>query len=547
MNSWAETLGHRLGALINRLRPRRDPAATKAAPTPSAPRKESFLPVWQPPPAPKPDTRAAEQFLALLLSDRATAGMSVPGMNLSGTWLRALPERLQVQGDLILQQCPRLQRIGRGLQVHGRLVIGGSVCTKPSCSRWGSPRLHDPPLELPNPALDRQCYLRELPALTAQVLHISHSNALESLPSGLQVRILSLSACDALRSLPDGLQLEELHITGCRNLRTLPGELQVDRLVLINTAIEELPDTFGASEIKIVGCRRLRLLPATLRCNVLRLGHLSSLESLPGIESKWRASILSLPRLRRVDGVLKGEMASFSGHSALVSFRPAKLAVDSLYVTHCPMLTELPGEMKLSYLNLRSCPSLTRLPSPLRLGRLPRRTGPGSENCLDLSGCHRIEQWPQEFHFQSPVRLDGSGLEQKEPADTNFMVRHRGVALPAHTYYHPETIQPAEALREQNAELRRVLLELAGLEKVLAGEQAEVVDEDLDAGGLRQLLRLPAAAGKEEPFCYLRCQCPSTARVYLLRVPQGMISCRQAAAWVAGFKNPDDYQPVLET
>jgi hypothetical protein len=41
--------------------------------------------------------------------------------------------------------------------------------------------------------------------------------------------------------------------------------------------------------------------------------------------------------------------------------------------------------------------------------------------------------------------------------------------------------------------------------------------------------------------------CPSTGRRYALRVPPTMRSCRQAAAWTAGFDNPDLYRPLIET
>jgi hypothetical protein len=30
-------------------------------------------------------------------------------------------------------------------------------------------------------------------------------------------------------------------------------------------------------------------------------------------------------------------------------------------------------------------------------------------------------------------------------------------------------------------------------------------------------------------------------------VPPAMRTCHQAAAWIAGFDNPNDYRPILET
>jgi hypothetical protein len=44
----------------------------------------------------------------------------------------------------------------------------------------------------------------------------------------------------------------------------------------------------------------------------------------------------------------------------------------------------------------------------------------------------------------------------------------------------------------------------------------------------------------------LKVTCPSTGHIHILRVPPNMRSCRQAAAWIAGFNNPDDYNPLIE-
>jgi hypothetical protein len=45
----------------------------------------------------------------------------------------------------------------------------------------------------------------------------------------------------------------------------------------------------------------------------------------------------------------------------------------------------------------------------------------------------------------------------------------------------------------------------------------------------------------------MSCHCPSTGRQYIIRVPPTTPTCRHAAAWIAGFDNPDDYQPLIET
>jgi hypothetical protein len=111
--------------------------------------------------------------------------------------------------------------------------------------------------------------------------------------------------------------------------------------------------------------------------------------------------------------------------------------------------------------------------------------------------------------------------------------------------FRPETITGTEVLEEQNAERRRVLLERMGYEAFLQQVQAQEVHRDSDPGGERRLLRVPL--GSDEPLVCLAVFCPSTGRQYLLRVPPGMRTCHQAAAWIAGFDNPKAYRPIAES
>ncbi|MCA9068659.1 MAG: hypothetical protein KDA84_07040, partial [Planctomycetaceae bacterium] len=76
--------------------------------------------------------------------------------------------------------------------------------------------------------------------------------------------------------------------------------------------------------------------------------------------------------------------------------------------------------------------------------------------------------------------------------------------------------------------------------------QAEVLDQDRDAqGGDRKLLRVRMK--NDEDLVCVSVVCPSTDREYLIRVPPRTKSCRHAVAWTAGFNNPDDYDPEVET
>jgi hypothetical protein len=195
----------------------------------------------------------------------------------------------------------------------------------------------------------------------------------------------------------------------------------------------------------------------------------------------------------------------------------AKIRAAVLTLRGCTALTELPPYLgPLAGLNLRDCPGLKAVPDGLRI------TG-----WIDVaqSGLATIRKWP--------ASLQGVQL------------RWQGVAVEKRIVFQPETITREEILQEANAERRRVLLDRYGTSRFLQEVKAETLDQDRDSGGPRQLLRV--AMKDDEPLVALSCFCPSTGRQYFLRVPPDTTSCRQAAAWIAGYDNPDDYQPLLET
>jgi hypothetical protein len=98
-------------------------------------------------------------------------------------------------------------------------------------------------------------------------------------------------------------------------------------------------------------------------------------------------------------------------------------------------------------------------------------------------------------------------------------------------------------LTERNLALRSILLDR--IDSFVKESLAVVVDADQDRGGQRRLLRIPLERGQD--FLCLDVRCPSTGKQYFLRVPPYTSSCHEAAAWVAGFRNPADYQPAIET
>jgi hypothetical protein len=240
----------------------------------------------------------------------------------------------------------------------------------------------------------------------------------------------------------------------------------------------------------------------------------------------------------------------------LLTTLPAGLTVDTLVLRGCTGLVTLPehlhvfvldmptclriqhfpesGPEQLARLNVRGCTQLTTLPSWLR------RVGQ-----LDVSGCAKLEELPEGLRVVTWLDLAHTSLRSLPASVQGVQLRWRSVVADEQIAFHPETITAGQVLTERNAERRRVLLERLGYEQFVAEAQAEVLSQDQDAGGPRRLLRVPLQ--DDEPLVCLEVQCPSTSRRYLIRVPPTMHQCHQAAAWVAGFDNPDQYHPLKET
>jgi hypothetical protein len=102
-----------------------------------------------------------------------------------------------------------------------------------------------------------------------------------------------------------------------------------------------------------------------------------------------------------------------------------------------------------------------------------------------------------------------------------------------------------EVLGEENTELRRVMIEAMGYDRFLDMVDRTTIDADEDAGGPRELLEVEIEGG--ENLVCVSFSCPSTGRRYVVRVPPNVRSCHQAVAWIAGFDDPDDYRPLVET
>ncbi len=167
------------------------------------------------------------------------------------------------------------------------------------------------------------------------------------------------------------------------------------------------------------------------------------------------------------------------------------------------------------------------------------------EPALIVSDCINLTSLPDDLALGGPIDVAGSGLTNLPPTLAHrCRLLWRGMAVHPDVVFHPEKLSPRQILDERNTELRRLMLERVGFDAVLEEGHAKFIDKDTDPGGQRRLLDVTEGGRISR---YLYCRCPSTQREYLLRVPPQVPTCHAAAAWLAGFQNPDDYKPVQET
>lgn len=493
------------------------------------------------------------EFVKQLASGKARAGLTIKGsLSLAMLRIRSLPACLTVLGDLDLQQCQRLSSIGDELRVVGNLLIGGKLSNPPSYQKQLK---NDPevPEFLRKLSCDNQLPLKSLPE-NLEVegdLIIRGATALKSLPKSFLVGgSLFLSGCDELEELPESLFLTgDLILISCPKLRSLPKNLTAKRLILVGCAIEELPDTMDIEEaIHIESCPNLTYLPTSLIC--FAKGKLKRLvidncpiETLPDF-----ISVTKLIRLSRLP--IKVIKESFLSARSISIKKCKNLAWISgllspewaLSFSDCKKLQGFSAPLRaFQVLDLRNCESLRSLPDPLQLASNAYK--------IVLTNCAQLTQLPENTEFKGRIEVSGCGLKGLPPKMRKCNVLWAGHWTTPDVIFYPETLTPERILTEPNAEIRRLMLEKVGIENILKKANVAIIHQDKDLGGDRLLIEVTIVNQfrNRQKARYLRCSCPSTARQYLLPVPPNIGTCHNAAAWLAGFNNPDDYQPVQET
>jgi hypothetical protein len=350
---------------------------------------------------------------------------------------------------------------------------------------------------------------------------------------GLYTFDMELYDRDAALPLPEGFKASSLTIGDGKKPIWLPEKLSVFSLNLRNCSCSVyIPDSIDSGTIHIENC--------------------PGLERLPRISGTSWVRISKCPNLRKFSRYfyayeLEIEDCAIDGLSDNVRVR------DRLVLRNLPNLERIPS-MEIQSLTVSNCPKLKYLPDNLEVEELDLSGSTGFQwreselvltHRLDLSDCVQITEIPYWVWVEDSIDIANTGLTEIPKELAHCRLLWRGMDVDERLALHPEMITGADILEESNIEVKRFMLERMGFNRFLSEVDSEMLDKDRDPGGERQLIRIEI--GDFEPLVLLSVLCPSTERRYLIRVPEEMETCHQAAAWIAGFDDPDDYRPEVET
>ncbi|AQU65583.1 DUF6745 domain-containing protein [Streptomyces niveus] len=152
---------------------------------------------------------------------------------------------------------------------------------------------------------------------------------------------------------------------------------------------------------------------------------------------------------------------------------------------------------------------------------------------------------PVELHRDEAGRLDrGDGPALAYP-DGFALYAWRGMPVPADFLAELTTLDPARIRTEENAELRRVMLEYYGYDRYLAESGAEPIGKD--ETGI--LWRIALADDEDVVMVEVVNSTPEpdgTSRTYWLRVPPNTRTAKEGVAWTFGL-DAQTYEPLRQT
>ncbi|MCC3419248.1 MAG: leucine-rich repeat domain-containing protein [Microcoleus sp. PH2017_07_MST_O_A] len=141
---------------------------------------------------------------------------------------------------------------------------------------------------------------------------------------------------------------------------------------------------------------------------------------------------------------------------------------------------------------------------------------------------------PSKLSLDSEDRLHAEGESAIEFTDGYKLYSYHGVNLPEkYGQIHPNQWEARWILEEENAELRRALIQGIGYARICSELQAT----ELDSWQEYTLLKIDFEddfdeSGQPLPVFLLKMTCPSTGHIHSLRVPPDVVSAKEAIRWV---------------
>ncbi|MER7664496.1 DUF6745 domain-containing protein [Streptomyces sp. NPDC096193] len=152
---------------------------------------------------------------------------------------------------------------------------------------------------------------------------------------------------------------------------------------------------------------------------------------------------------------------------------------------------------------------------------------------------------PVELHRDEAGRLDRGEGPALAFSDGFALHAWRGMPVPAAFLRELPSLTPERIRTEENAELRRVMLEYYGYDRYLAESGAQPVHTD-EAG---TLWRIALTDDEDVVMVEVLNSTPEpdgTHRTYWLRVPPTTRTAREGVAWTFGLAE-EAYEPLLQT
>lgn len=144
---------------------------------------------------------------------------------------------------------------------------------------------------------------------------------------------------------------------------------------------------------------------------------------------------------------------------------------------------------------------------------------------------------PSKISFDNQNRLHAEAEPAIQFTDGYSLYAYHGVTLPEkYGKLHPQEWQAKWLLEQNNAELRRVLIQGIGYTRIIQQLKAA----ELDSYQEYTLLKIDNNIDIE-PIYLLKMTCPSTGFIHVLRVPPDVKSAREAIRWVNWGINPDEF------